>query len=309
MNYLTQSYKFAHHYAPASFSTAPVVANQNVVSANDKIANPVVENKGVAVASIELSIASLVAARKEWEAGVYRVSSLQLYSILANCLSYYDALKDAKDDDMISIQFNQFCEKHDIKFKKGTQKILKVVKCVFYDEALDRNAQRDRRRISAYATVLRLAINKEVPSEKLVSWIETNGGIEDIRVGKTAKANAEAAALQTGQDKKITTKRDKADAAREYMLAKPALGIATGVGLAQQAPANCLNYDVVLIARQQANGSFEIFGVVRDADVVVSAQSQYFEHNKELLKTVGTTTAAANDASARDAAINAASAA
>ncbi|MFZ6755388.1 hypothetical protein ACO0KY_18670 [Undibacterium sp. Dicai25W] len=291
--------------------------SQNVVSANDKPAAapvveqavPAIENAETAVASIALSITSLVAARKEWEAGVYRTSSLQLYSILANCLSYYDALKAAKETDLISVQFKQFCEKHDITFKKGTQQIYKVVKCVFYDEALDRNAQRDRRRISAYATVLRLAISNGITAEKLVSWIEDNGGIEDIRVGRAAKENAETAATQSGQEKKITTKRDKADAARAYMLNKPVLGIATGVELAQQAPAECLNYDVVLIARQRADGTFAILGVVREEAVVVSAQSQYFEQNKAALTTVATTTAAANDASARDAAINAASAA
>ncbi len=103
------------------------------------------------------------------------------------CTSKKDAMRES---------FDKFVASNDIKFKKDTSLINKVVKCVFYDEASDSNAQRDRRRISAYSMVLRRAQEDSIKPEALAAWIEKLGGIEEIRLNKPNALSATEKAVQ-----------------------------------------------------------------------------------------------------------------
>jgi hypothetical protein len=153
----------------------------NNVVASDKAASAAAPTAS-AVSSVLIS--NLIATRKEWEVGVHRTSNLQLYSILTSCLQFHNDLSVQHHKSADRAQFEEFCTANGIKFKSDTKLVLKVVKCVFYDEAADRNAQRDRRRISAYATVLRRAISDNIAPADLSAWIETNGGVEQVRLAK-----------------------------------------------------------------------------------------------------------------------------
>lgn len=178
---------------------AAAIANQagsNVVL-NDNVESAVAASSTPATAPVSaVSISKLIAARKEWEVGVYRTSNLALYAILASSLQFYNELAALHYKHADRVAFTEFCTKLGLKFKSDTQLISKVVKCVFYDEAADRNAQRDRRRISAYATVLRRAVSDNIAPADLSAWIETNGGVEQIRLAKGTLISAATKAAQ-----------------------------------------------------------------------------------------------------------------
>lgn len=170
-------------------------ANVVIASSSNNVADVVLNDITNTPVSTS-AIGNLIAARKEWEVGVYRTSNLALYAILANSLQFHNELAATKYKSAERVQFAEFCACNGIKFKADTLLIAKVIKCVFYDEAADRNAQRDRRRISAYATVLRRAISDKVAPADLSAWIEANGGVEQIRLAKGKLISASAKASQ-----------------------------------------------------------------------------------------------------------------
>jgi hypothetical protein len=147
-----------------------------------------------------LSLNDIVTERKAWEDGVYRTSNQQLYAILAKCLNFYNVLSASKTKDAEARKtFDSFVASNDIKFKAKTHLMHKVVKCVFYEPDLDRNAQRDRRRISAYSIVLQRALEDNISADALADFIEQKGGIEQIRLNKKDKVSMTDKAEQSRQ--------------------------------------------------------------------------------------------------------------
>jgi hypothetical protein len=128
---------------------------------------------------------AIAAERKAWEIGAYRTSNTQLYAILAKSLSFYVQLDACtKKTDAMRVVYDSFVDSNKIKFKKTTNLVSRVVKCVFFEPSLDKDEQCDRRRISAYATVLQRAIADKVSADNLPTWIDENGGVEQIRLNK-----------------------------------------------------------------------------------------------------------------------------
>lgn len=191
--------------------------NANTAANNEQSDNAITVEQIIADnVATNPSIKQLAEERKAWEAGAYRTSNQQLYSVLAKCLSYYDVLSACRSKTSgVRASFNEFVAANDIRFKEGTPVINKIVKCVFYESAVDRNAQRDRRRISAYALVLRRAQTDNVKPDALPAYIEQNGGIEQIRLGKssgltmTAKAQEARSVVEAG-DSYIAVVSDRA---------------------------------------------------------------------------------------------------
>ncbi len=235
---------------------AAAIANQvgNNVVLNDKAVAVVAPTAIPAAAPVSsVSISNLIAARKEWEVGMYRTSNLALYAILASSFQFYNELSAQHYKSADRVAFADFCSKLGIKFKANTQLIVHVVKCVFYDEAADRNAQRDRRRISAYATVLRRAIADKVAPADLSAWIEANGGIEQIRLAKGTLISAATKAAQA---------KDVVESADGYMavVQNDILNAKFGVDDYDQAR--------VVIVVPRRDGTVELRAVVRSAGAV-----------------------------------------
>ena len=169
---------------------------QNQANANNTSANFVASSDKADASAIDLN--TIVAERKAWEVGAYRTSNQQLYGILAKCLGYFMQLSACtKKTDALRISYDAFVAANGIKFKDSTKLINRVVKCAFYETSLDRDAQRDRRRISAYSIVLRRAHDDKVAPVDLAAWIDEKGGIEQVRLNRdnvlTATAKAQVA--------------------------------------------------------------------------------------------------------------------
>lgn len=202
-------------------------------------------------AAVKLS--TIVQERKLWETGAYRTSNQQLYGILTQCYALYHAMGQSNDSAKVRrAELKRFCEKNKIKCKADTHGIVKIVKCVFFDDA----QSVDRRRISTYSLALRCALDKKVAVADLASFIEKHGGVQELRRSKAKKSPSLA---------------DRAEHAR--------LAIATAVpmtslrndAVSQSIDATEYDQPFVAIVVKRADGQIEIHGVVKSKAAVNAA--------------------------------------
>ena len=127
---------------------------------------------------------SMEASRRSWETAELAASNKRLYSILRSAYSYYAVMKT---DDKKEVRqehadtLTKFIKEREYKFTNSTHDMTRVVKCVFGT---------DRRRVSAYSIALREALRQEIAVDDLVTFIEENGGVEQIRLGGTKPLSA-----------------------------------------------------------------------------------------------------------------------
>ena len=234
---------------------------KNATNAVEKNAvNNVVSNvkaQAVAFTSDSNSVVDLntiVAERKAWEVGAYRTSNQQLYAILAKCLCYYLQLSACtKKTDALRVSYDAFVVANNIKFKDSTKLVNRVVKCAFYETSLDRDAQRDRRRISAYSIVLRRAVDDQVAPVELSAWIDANGGIEQVRLNRGTALSATA---------KAQVARTSVEASESY------LAVIENTLLMQKFDAIDFDRTFVAVIVPRGDGKIEIRAVLKNASAI-----------------------------------------
>jgi len=208
-------------------------AVQNAVVQHD---TAVVDCKQQALATLR----NMVAERKEWENTAYRKSNEMLYAILQKCYTaHHGMLGNDKQAQERRAGLNQFIAEQGYRFTDATPLVTKVVKCVFGV---------DRRRVSAYSIVLREAIKQNVLLQNLPVWIEENGGVEQIRLGKSLN---------------YKTTKQKAEIGQNALVKADVLAVAKGDALSKEANGDFEGQECLLIATQQADGTFAVRGVVR----------------------------------------------
>ena len=148
--------------------TNNVVLNDTAVSIEDK--------SYVAIAATKF-LTRMETKRITWEQGVYRTSNLDLYSVLADCLLFSGELPVAESKQR-SAALEAFFKERGYKYKKDSHIIARVVRAVF--------GNIDRRRVSTYVLVLRQAQKSNVESSQLAQWIEDCGGIQEIKLSRSA---------------------------------------------------------------------------------------------------------------------------
>lgn len=209
----------------------------NIVS-NDK-ANVAI-NAGKLLASMEKN-------RITWEQGAYKASNLELYKVLATCLTFAGELPVGESKQR-SAALEAFFKERGYKYKKDSHIIARVVRAVFGNV--------DRRRISTYTLVLRQAQKSNIEATQLTQWIEDCGGIQEIKLSRSATFISPSA---------------KASIAKTDYNNLPVLAIAKSDALSLLADAGYVGEDCVLIAEQQADGGFAIRALVRKEGAVNAA--------------------------------------
>ena len=237
-------------------------ATNNVVL-NDK--SSVVINAGKLLAGIE-------AKRISWEQGAYRVSNLELYNVLADCLLFAGELP-VTESKQRSSALEAFFKERGYKYKKDSHIIARVVRAVF--------GNIDRRRISTYVLVLRQAQKSKVEATQLAQWIEDGGGIQEIKLSRSATFVSPTA---------------KASIAKNNSVNLPVLAIAKSEALSQLADAGYVGEDCVLIAEQLADGGFAIRALVRKEGAVNAAFTALYGDIKSQQVAAKKEVVAANDA-------------
>lgn len=243
--------------------TSNVVLNDKPVQAVDK--------SHVAIAAGKY-LAKMEVARINWEQGAYRNSNLELYGVLADCLMFAGELPVAESKQR-SAALETFFKERGYKYKKDSHIIARVVRAVF--------GNIDRRRISTYVLVLRQAQKSKVEPTQLAQWIENGGGIQEIKLSRSATFVSPTA---------------KASIAKTDFANLPVLAIAKSEQLSQLADAGFVGEDCVLIAEQLADGGFAIRALVRKEGAVNAAFTALYGDIKSQQIAATKEVVAANDA-------------
>ena len=212
-------------------------------------------------AAVKLS--TIVQERKHWETNAYRTSNQQLYGILSQCYAFYHAMGQSNDSaKALRAELKTFCETNAIKCKSGTHGIVKVVKCVFFDDT----QSIDRSRISTYSLALRCALDKKIAVDDLAAFIEKHGGVQELRRSKTPNSLSPV---------------DRAERARTAIQTAVALTSIRDEEVSKRI--DVTDYDQALLAIfvMRASGEFEIHGVVKNKVAIKAALIAY--HNESSL--------------------------
>lgn len=222
---------------PANNSATNNTTSNNVVS-NDK--SPISYN-------VFISLSTLTEQRKQWEEGAYRKSNDELYALLQKCYELdllisttKEGVKAMRDD------ITKYADKLGYRFKQSTPTITKIVRCVF--------GEVHRSRVSTYSLVLREAKSKNIAVKNIPSFISNKGGVQEIRLSKSPT-------YQKPAEKVATAK---------------ATVFNTVISSIKSDDLPLLNYDhveepCVLLAQQEADGSFTVFSVVRSKAAIDAA--------------------------------------
>ena len=222
------------------------LTSPSVVS-NDKIINAAVVNTAIVSNTATASpLKQLEEKRKQWETTVYRTSNQQLYALLAECLEYGRSM-DVAESKARNKELDAFFDERGYVVKRESPLFSRIAKAVF--------GNIDRRRISTYSLVLRSAQKVGVSAANLAEWIEQRGGLQEIKLSRS--------------DTYVSPKQ-KADKAKSSFGDLPNLAVAKE-GLAQLADAEHVGSECVLLAEQQADGSFHIKALTRSATAVNAA--------------------------------------
>ena len=232
--------------------TNNVVLNDTAVSIEDK--------SYVAIAATKF-LTRMETKRITWEQGVYRTSNLDLYSVLADCLLFSGELPVAESKQR-SAALEAFFKERGYKYKKDSHII-------------------DRRRVSTYVLVLRQAQKSNVESSQLAQWIEDCGGIQEIKLSRSATFVSPTA---------------KASIAKSDFVNLPVLAIAKSEQLTLLADAGFIGEDCVFIAEQLADGGFAIRALVRKEGAINAAFTALYSDIKSQQVAAKKEVIAANDA-------------
>lgn len=232
--------------------------------------------------------------REKWEKTELAASHTRLYSILHECYSYYLRMKDsqAPSETRQSLRdgLDSFIKSRGYKFNPNTHDMNRVVKAVF--------GAIDRRRVSAYSLALRAALiagpanNKKahtpLPTDQLIGWIQSKGGVEEIRLGSKNKGMTTIA---------------RASAAEHVVLSKKLMTIAVDEKVI---PFDMDKTDkqVVLIATCRPTGEFDLHAVVKSDSAVNAVLAAYYSENKTEIEGAAKTAAIQSQEELKQQAIN-----
>lgn len=231
-----------------------VTVSNAAVVLNDKTTTAVKATTAAPARTVNLS--DMEARRQQWETTAYRTSNQQLYAVLADCLAYGEALPVAEAKQRTK-DLEEFFKLRGYTVKSDSPLLTRVVKAVFGNV--------DRRRISTYSLVLRTAQKEGITADKLADWIEQRGGVQEVRLSRSAT---------------YVSPKAKAAKAKSTLSALPNLAIAKDK-LAELADADFVGGECVLLAEQQADGSFHIKALTRSGTAVNAALTALYSEQQK----------------------------
>ncbi|WP_353427256.1 hypothetical protein NHB34_08755 [Polynucleobacter sp. MWH-UH19D] len=249
-----------------------MIVSNKVVADSFNISSVVLNDKDEAIKPANLELRSMEAKRIYWEDGAFRTSNQALYQVLAECLVYSGELTVSMAK-LRNAALANFYKERGYKYKEDTPLVTRVVRAVFGDI--------DRRRISTYSLVLRQAQKENISCNNLASWIEERGGIQEIRLSRSPS---------------FISASQKASVGKMYFEGKPDLGVVQSEFLSVEADPGFIGQACVLLAEQQADGSFSVRAVIRNPSALNAAYSALYAKQKTSIAKAEAEVAAANDA-------------
>ena len=196
---------------------------------------------------------------KNWEIGSYKKSNDELYQVLADCLAFCADIGKSNSTKRIN-SLKAFYELKKYSFNENASLAKKIVGAVF--------GNIDRRRIGTYAVVIEAAKTANITPDKLPAWIEDQGGIQEIRLSKSAT---------------FVSPTNKAQFVSEHISVLPSLGVFKSDRLSAKTNSDKKGQTCILLATQKTDGSFDIRELIYSSNVIKVAQVTMYKNHKELV--------------------------
>ena len=206
-------------------------------------------------------VENLAIRREVWETTQLAGANATLYQIMDESLALYRDLTSGENVRSMKQGLNDYISIKGYVFKSSSPLTLKVIHCIF--------GAKDRRRLSTYHTVLRVAIAENWKVEEVAQKITERGGIQEISL----------------QRKDGLKPKEKAEIARDVLMSQC---IATLSSEALTANFNKENIDehAVAVLTLNGDGTYSVHCVVKSNAAVDVALIAYFAQNKVEIESI-----------------------
>ena len=193
--------------------------------------------------------------REVWESNELARSNDALYSIFADCLEVYRDLTHGEGVKALKKGLEDYINIKGYVFKSTSPLTLKVIRCVF--------GEKDRRRLSTYHSVLRMAVTDKWPVSQVAQRISEYGGVQEISLRR----------------KDGLTAKDKATIARDALMSNSIAKLSSDE-LLKQFNIEHKGDSAVAVMTLEGDGSYSVHCVVSSNTAVNAALTAYFSSNK-----------------------------
>ena len=253
--------------APAVAAAPSIAVPANATFSTDSVETPWAAPP---ITDAYTAIGTLVSDQEVWLNGVHRTANEQLYLLLQRCYHLYSLMaSDKTQNKNLKDAIDRHNKERNLGIDEGSHTMTKIIKVVFGAE---------RRRASAYALALRVALSERVEAKDIPMFFRNAGGVEEVRRSQSAKPSVD----KVGIAKSIVT--------------KTVLATVTEPEIVKQLDTGKLGHQVVLIATQGLNGSLEINSVVNTESAVKSALVAIYNAQSKAWTTVAADEAQASAA-------------
>ena len=227
---------------------AATAAKETAISADKATA-------AIAASRMLHRVEDLAIQREVWETSQYARSNAALYNIFAQCLELYRDLTTSSDAKALKQGLMDYINIKGYVFKESSPLTLKVIRCVF--------GEKDRRRLSTYHTVLRVAVADGWSVAEVAQKIVEYGGIQEITLSKPNGMTPKA----------------KAEWARAALMSQT-IGTLSSDLILKQFNNEHKGESAVAVMTLENDGSYSVHCVVKSASAVNAALAAYFGANK-----------------------------
>lgn len=208
-----------------------------------------------AAKSLFKRVENLSIKREVWETNELARSNDALYAIFADCLSLYRDLTNGNGVKAMKKGLEDYINIKGYVFKSTSPLTLKVIRCVF--------GAKDRRRLSTYHSVLRVAIADKWNVSEVAQRISEYGGVQEISLRR----------------KDGLTAKDKATIARDALMSK-SIATLSSDELKKKFDIEHIGESAVAVMTLENDGSYSVHCVVNSATAINAALTAYFSTNK-----------------------------
>jgi hypothetical protein len=229
---------------------------------------------------IKTAFDGLISQRKNWEQNEYARSNQKLYEIFQKCYALYLEMKGVTAEKLaLKRAFNAYCTDNGVTYKDSTHLMVKICRVVF--------GNNDRRRISAYATALRIADEQKTPSSGIPEFFSNAGGFEEVR----RKKKPNGLTLEAKKNQGLV------------LMNAPSIGMLHNDSLNAVFDEAAYEGAVLLMSTREPDGSFQVKYVLQNGSLITNALVHLVTLDKEQQAKRKAEQEAANDASVRDQAV------
>ena len=197
------------------------------------------------ITSARSAIEGLIKDEQEWFHGVHQAANERLYALLQRVYHLYQVMSSDKVFNRHLVnELAKQAKARNLNINPKSHTLNQIVQVVFGAE---------RKRASAYAMALSVALSQKVKAKDIPLFFRNAGGVEEVRRSNSAKPSV-----------------DKVWIARSNVT-KTVLATVTEPEIVKQLDTAKLGHQVILIATQGLNGSLEINSVVNTESLVKSA--------------------------------------